>query len=435
MLPHGDSVGIVITRGTGLSPQCRRRGEVNTNIEVREIDDHTTQPGKIAQQRGFRRRKLLDLTFSTGRASSKNWSFAEVRRNGPAPCLFRTLAPRLPMSRSMLYILYRCRIRFAIIYPIGMNASAGFVLRRNIWSAQAPFRCYQKRWAQVHDVRFVSQHQSKKILDKYREKLDQKAKEAGVKDVEELKEVYSDKIKELKKKAAVPGATAPFKVQPPPTPQQAASSIPYQAPPPPQPQQPSKNKDGIKTLSGFIDVEKTAQLPQKEIEAIWRLRHVKDPNSLCAVMQTDTFRRIADTARKHPQFILPIPREEQGAEIHFLQWTFPSPTTVTVLFTHLAEFKLRGEFAQPHTTVTHHLDLADRNGLVMLEGRVMENRGISVDEGKWLLMCLQKFYGFVPHDETAKQNAERRKKLMEQFSGGDASFKVEELLEEAEKVP
>jgi ATP synthase F1 complex assembly factor 1 len=71
----------------------------------------------------------------------------------------------------------------------------------------------------------------------------------------------------------------------------------------------------------------------------------------------------------------------------------------------------------------------------MLEGRVMESRGISVDEGKWLLMCLQKFYGFEPHGETAKQNAERRKKLMEQFSGGDESFKVEELLEEAEKVP
>ena len=339
--------------------------------------------------------------------------------------------------QCLVLVVSHCRIRRREDHIIDMNASAGSVLRRNIWSAQAPFRCYQKRWAQVHDVRFVSQHQSKKILDKYREKLDQKAKEAGVKDVDELKEVYSDKIKELRKKAAVPGATAPFKAQPPPTPQEAASSIPYQAPPPPQPQQepPSKNKDGIKTLSSFIDVEKTAELPQKEIEAIWRLRHVKDPNSLCAVMQTDTFERIVETARKHPQFILPIPREEQGAEIHFLQWTFPSPTTVTVLFTHLAEFKLRGEFAQPHTTVTHHLDLADRNGLVMLEGRVMENRGISVDEGKWLLMCLQKFYGFEPHSETAKQNAERRKKLMEQFSGGDESFKVEELLEEAEKVP
>lgn len=288
------------------------------------------------------------------------------------------------------------------------------------------------------DVRFASQHQPNKVLEKYREKLDQKAKEKGLKDAEELKEAYSDKIQQLRKKAIVPGANAPLNAQQPPTPQQASSSIPFQAPPPPQPQQVPqvpRSKDGIKTLSTFIDVEKTSELPRKEIETIWRLRHIKDPNSLCAVMQADTFERIADTARKHPQFILPIPREGQGAEIHFLQWTFPSETTATVLFTHLAEFKLRGEFAQPHTTVTHHLDLADQKGLVMLEGRVMENRGISVEEGKWLLMCLQKFYGFEAHTETAKENAERRKKLMEQFSGGDEKFKVEELLEEAEKVP
>lgn len=290
----------------------------------------------------------------------------------------------------------------------------------------------------MHDVRFVSQHQANKVLDKYKEKLDQKAKEKGLKDVEELKEAYSDKIQKLRKQAVVPGANAPLETQAPPTPEKVSSSIPYQPPPPPEPQKTSKSqaeRDGIKTLSGFIDVEKTSELPKKEIESIWRLRHVQDPNSLCAVMQTDTFQRISSTARQHPQFILPIPREGQGAEIHFLQWTFPSPTTVTVLFTHLAEFKIRGEFAQPHTTVTHHLDLAERNGLVLLEGRVTEGKGISVEEGKWLLMCLQKFYGFEPHSEVAKQNADRRKKLMVQFSEGDETFKVEELLEEAEKVP
>ena len=99
-----------------------------------------------------------------------------------------------------------------------------------------------------------------------------------------------------------------------------------------------------------------------------------------------------------------------------------------MLFTHLAEFKLRGEYAQPHTTVTHHLDIADPKGLVLLQGTVVDGRGVTVDEGKWLLMCLQKFYG---GEET--QTSER-KKLLEQFSQGDGGFKVEELLEEAEKI-
>lgn len=298
----------------------------------------------------------------------------------------------------------------------------------------------------MHDVRFVAQrHNSSEVLNKYKAKLEEKAKKEGKQNVDELKEAYRDKIDTLRKNAIVPGANAPLSAQQPPSPVEAASSIPFQPPPPPEPQQaPSSlpnvpkvpgRKDGIKTLGSFIDVDKTAELPDKEIEAIWRLRHVKDPQSLCATMQAETFRRIMATARKHPQFILPLPREEQGAEIHFLQWTFPSETTATVLFTHLAEFKLRGEFAQPHTTVTHHTDLADSNELVLMEGRVQENRGVSVDEGKWLLMCLQKFYGFEAHSEPAKESKERRKKLMEQFSGGDEGFKVEELLEEAEKVP
>jgi len=322
----------------------------------------------------------------------------------------------------------------------------GPCLRRHVWSIQAPFRCYQRRWAQVHDVRFVATHQrSDVILSRYKDKLDQKAKEKGLNNVDELKQVYSEKIQELRQKAIVPGANAPLDAQqsqPAPAPEAVATSVPFQAPPPPSPQEATadapkvpKSKDGVKTLGSFVDVDKIAELPHKEIETLWRLRHVRDAQSLCAVMHAETYGRVAATARKHPQFILPLPREGQGAEIHFLQWTFPSPTTATVLFTHLAEYKLRGEFAQPHTTVTHHLDLARRGkGLVLLEGRVMENRGVTVDEGKWLLMCLQKFYGFEARTEEAKNGVQRRKKLMEMFSGGDEGFKVEELLEEAERV-
>lgn len=41
-----------------------------------------------------------------------------------------------------------------------------------------PLRFPQRRWAQVHDVRFLaSHHDPKYVQDKYRAKLDQKAKE------------------------------------------------------------------------------------------------------------------------------------------------------------------------------------------------------------------------------------------------------------------
>ncbi|CAK4013636.1 ATP11, mitochondrial [Lecanosticta acicola] len=318
------------------------------------------------------------------------------------------------------------------------------LFRRCVGKAQAPLKSYQRRWAQVHDIRFYAAHQRPDLIqERYRQKLDEKARERGLKNADELKDAYAEKIQALRKQAVVPGVNAPVSAQQPPSPQSVSSAIPFQPPPPPQPQpvqapsapKSGKDKTPIKTLSNFIDVEKTAELSQKEIETIWRLRHVRDGQSLCAVMHSDTYNRVAATAKKHPQFILPLPREGQGAEIHFLQWTFPSETTATVLFTHLAEFKLRGEYAQPHTTITHHLDLADRNGLVLLEGRVQEDRGVSVDEGKFLLMNLQKFYGFEAHSDVARENAQTRRKLMEQFSGGDENFKVEELLEETEKVP
>jgi ATP synthase F1 complex assembly factor 1 len=241
-----------------------------------------------------------------------------------------------------------------------------------------------------------------------------------------LKEAYQEKIQQLKKEASI---TLPQASAPPTLPPSPDSTSPFPPPPPPPqaPQMIPKTTSGVKTLSSYLDVEKTLALPQKEIEAIWRLRHVSNPQSLCAVVPLDVYKTIEATAKKFPHFVLPLPKEEQGAEIHFLQWTFPAPNTVTVLFTHLAEYKLRGEFSSPHTTITHHLELADPKGLVLLQGEVVEGRGVSVDEAQWLIMCLQKFYG-------VSGESNERRRLLEMFGNGDAAFKVEDLLEEAEKA-
>ena len=281
----------------------------------------------------------------------------------------------------------------------------------------------------------------------------------GVKDVSELKEVYKDKIDDLKRKASVPGANAPLDAQETRSaPSQQSSPWP-KPPPPPMPQAaPSespvasnKSPPGVKTLSSFLDVQKTMDLPQREIEALWKLRHINSPHALCATMPASLFRNIARTAKRHPQFVLPgLPAEQKGDQakddaqpgsvIHFMQWTFPSPQTATVLFTHLAEFKLRGEHAQPHTTLTHHLELAEPNGIVLCQGNVLPDRGVSMDEGKWLLLQLQKFYNIgeeVEADESSqigKDLKRGRRKLVEMFSRGASDFKIEDLVAEAERM-
>jgi ATP synthase F1 complex assembly factor 1 len=43
-------------------------------------------------------------------------------------------------------------------------------------------------------------------------------------------------------------------------------------------------------------------------------------------------------------------------------------------------------------------------------------------------MCLQKFYGV----QAGESN--QRQRLLEQFTNGDASFQVQELLDEAERI-
>ena len=250
----------------------------------------------------------------------------------------------------------------------------------------------------------------------------------GLRDINELKAVYKDKINHLKDKASIPLPSAvPAPPTPPPSPT-ASSPFP---PPPPAPrietEKAPSSTPGIKTLSSYLDVEKSRVLPQKELEVLWRLRHASDAQSLCAAIPLDVYQNIEAAAKKHPHFILPLPKEGQGAEIHFLQWTFPAEDTVTVLFTHLAEYKLRGEFSQPHTAITHHLELVKDTGLVFMQGQVMEGRGVSVDEAKWLVMCLQKFYG-------VGGKKSERKRLLEQFGKGDADFKIEDLVEEAEKA-
>ncbi|KAH6890563.1 ATP11 protein-domain-containing protein [Thelonectria olida] len=299
----------------------------------------------------------------------------------------------------------------------------------------------QRRWAQVHDVRFLATTRpSQAIVDKYRAKLDQKAKQEGVSSIDELKAVYAKKIDAERRHGAVDEHFIP---QAPDTPvsQPNADGVPISNthPKTTKPLPTGADKPAVKTLDDIIDLEKSRELPDKELTAIWRLRHASDPQTLCAVMSTSTYKAMEDVARSSPQFVLPVPHPTQGAEIHFLQWTFDAASkTSTVLFTQLAEFKTRGEFAQPHTTITHHLDLADR-GLILMQGQVVDNRGVKAEEAKWLVMCLQRFYGGwegegVELEGERKERADERKKLLEWFSTGDERFSLEKLMEEAERM-
>lgn len=358
-------------------------------------------------------------------------------------------------------------------------------LRYFVRACGSPLRLQQRRWARVHDIRFVATRTN--AQNRYQEKLEQKAREEGFESVSQLKEAYKERIESLRKKVSTELAkatTLPTEPQsqtnttttttnigglqtPPPSPTAKHTS---QPPPPtskPKETSSSSGTPGIKPLSSYLDLPKIRALPTKEIEYIWRLRHASDPLSLTAVIPLQTYHRIYETARTHPRFILPLPRPaasdgsgdietspsgydasipRTASDIHFLQWSFHPPAgppappgqstqnthTSTILFTHLAAFKLHGEFAQPHTTVTHHLDLADSHGIVLLHGAVTEGKGVSVEEGKWLLLCMQKFYDYGGHGGGV--GMEKRQGLLQKFNKGDETFSLDELVDEAERI-
>lgn len=338
-------------------------------------------------------------------------------------------------------------------------ASTRIPALRNLLNGQArSLRAFnQRRWAQVHDVRFLATTQtSRTVLEKYREKLDAKAREEGHADINELKKAYADKIHDVRKKdASIPG------IPPLETPSSSAApttttAVSTGTTTPPDPLHPESaaihataegnkgpadypSKSGVKPLSAILDLPKARELPVPELTAIWRLRHASNPQTLCAVVPQHTYEAMEGLARKYPQFVLPVPHPEQGAEIHFLQWTFdPATHTSTVLFTQLAEYKARGEFAVPHTTVTHHLDLLGDKRVALMQGTVVSDRGVKAEDARWLVMCLQRFYGGwdgeKAEDGMGKERAEERRRLLEWFGKGDGRFSVEKLLEEAERM-
>ncbi|KAK6344040.1 hypothetical protein TWF696_007687 [Orbilia brochopaga] len=293
----------------------------------------------------------------------------------------------------------------------------------------------QRRHARVSNVRFVQTQQN--VADKYRYLLEQKAKSEGLESVEQLKEAYKPQIERYKRDSFAPpklpdslshSSSSSILAS---TPDAPTRTVPITDPPPASPKIPKSSAQ--KSLSSFVDVSKILLHDAKEIEYIWRARHLGDKNSLCATIPLSTYRRLEAAARKHPMFILPLPRPDQGIELHFLQWQFSSPETSNVMFTSLIEYKLRGEFAAPHTTVTHHLDICEEKGIVLLQGAVVENRGVSVEEAKWLLMALQKFYG-AEEGETGGEEAARRRELLRLFSEGKEEFDVQALIREAETI-
>ncbi|KAK6201601.1 ATP11 protein-domain-containing protein [Scheffersomyces amazonensis] len=278
------------------------------------------------------------------------------------------------------------------------------------------------RRASVHPFRCYSVNSD--LVDKYKAKLEQKAKELGLNSIEQLKTTLKDDIEKAKKEfsavdplaeleeyekrmaAEEKGKSKTIKVR---------SPIDKETPPAP-----------YKTLESYIDVNKVKELPRKEIELIWRARFQNKERTLHAVLNDLQFSNMYANAFKCPSFILPLPKDGDGYEMHFVQWSFVGPSTTHCMLTTVAEYKLHKEYAKPHTTLMFHQELTDK-GIVLMNGHCEQESSLTMDEAQLLVLNVQRFYGA----QVEKGVAEKKLALLRSFTSGDESFNIEELVKEA----
>ncbi|KAG7664560.1 uncharacterized protein J8A68_001904 [[Candida] subhashii] len=267
---------------------------------------------------------------------------------------------------------------------------------------------------------------SQDVLARYKSKLETKAKQLGAKDVDELKQKLKDEIEQAKKefntvdplkeleeyearqaeelakdlqKSTIIKVRSPIKKDTP--------KLPY------------------KILNDFIDVEKIRELPKREVEYIWKARFQSKERSLNAIIDNVQFSKMYVNAFKNPSFILPLPKNDQGYEMHFVQWAFVGPQTVHCMLTTVAEYKLHKEYAKPHTTLMFHQDLvSEKPGVVLMNGVCETESSLSIDEAQLLVLNVQRFYGGLG-------NSEVKLKLLNDFTQGHEGFSTEELIKEA----
>ncbi|GAA5965010.1 hypothetical protein JCM3765_004827 [Sporobolomyces pararoseus] len=214
-------------------------------------------------------------------------------------------------------------------------------------------------------------------------------------------------------------------------------------------QAPYKKGDSpVKPLHDIMDLSKVTDLTSSALSQLWTTYH-QAKGFLSAAIPTETYLKMISNARKYPLFVVPLQRDvvgeapdgtqtEQAVEMHVLNWallpppsnvTEPVPSPSTVLFTPLAEYKSRQEYAQPYLILTHYTDLSSSHDVVLMRGEITPNVTLNDTEAQILAIRMQLFY----HDKGGVGQVEtERKELLRVFHHEPEKFEWEKLLKAAE---
>lgn len=263
------------------------------------------------------------------------------------------------------------------------------------------------------------------LLKRYQDKLKAKAQTLGYKSVEELNESLKDEIDSRKKELNAIDPLKDLKGFEEEQAQKMLQNIKDQQIKIRNPVEKDAPMVPYKTLNSYLDTEKIKDLTNKEIEFLWRARFAKDDRSMVGLLNGQQFSQMYAMAFKFRTFVLPLPKESGGYEMHFVQWAFVGPQTTHCMLTTLAEYKLHKEYAKPHTTLSFHQELVESNDVVFMNAHVEQEANLSLEDAHLLVLNIQRFYGAMNTVSQSKLD------LLHAFNSGNAEFDMEKLIEEA----
>ncbi|KAJ2709644.1 hypothetical protein H4R19_004147 [Coemansia spiralis] len=254
---------------------------------------------------------------------------------------------------------------------------------------------------------------------KYRSKLLERARAAGVSTVDELKQRISDEAAAAAKRrqersiGADTGATADA------TAGAGAGQAKAQPTRPPKPGKQSALPPNVKTLDQIVRLELLEGKSTDEIGEIWNGYHA-GRDGISAVIPAATYQELTAVAKKNPLFVLPLPRSE-GVEFFFLQFNYHQ-----VHFTSLLEYKMATTSARPYLTLTHYTDLMDSKGVVLMRGEVDTTvNHVDAHNAQYLALQMQQFY---------VTGGPAKRQLLELFNQNPAEFDYRALVDAAAKL-
>ncbi|BGP00228.1 Protein ATP11, mitochondrial [Rhodotorula toruloides] len=354
----------------------------------------------------------------------------------------------MSLLRSRLSHLARSRVRLRTSLASRTLPAASF-------TSSAPHRNATPDWEQLVGGRAGIERKRQQFEEKYRAALEAKAKAEGI-SVDELKE----RVRTSNVMAARPETTKsagqeslgpveagsmdprkseeelkqPEVVKPLPSAEEQGGA---------KAGQPPKQGDSpVKPLNDIMDLSKASDLTTPALSQLWTAYH-QSKGFLSAAVPMETYLRMINSARKYPLFVLPLARvaelpegqeDASATEMHLLEWSLlpqpagvnePVPPPSTVLFTPLAEYKARQEYAQPYLILTHYTDLANSHNVVLMRGEITPNVALNSTDAQVLAVRMQLFY-----NDTGKGGdiEQARRELLRTFHEAPEEFNVEALI-------